>query len=177
MNYVVYKHTDINNKVYIGITKQNILARWKNGYKNNFAFNKAIKEQGWENIKHDVLYIGMTKEQAEQKEKELINFYKNNCYNLQIGGLHNYKLSAETKEKIGLANKGVNNGCYGKKYTETEKNVFREKIGKRVKCIETGIVYLSARLAGQKNNIGCNHITEVCNGKRKTVGGYHWQYV
>ena len=100
MNYVVYKHTDINNKVYIGITKQNILARWKNGYKNNFAFNK-----------------------------------------------------------------------------ETEKNVFREKIGKRVKCIETGIVYLSARLAGQKNNIGCNHITEVCNGKRKTVGGYHWQYV
>ena len=159
MNYVVYKHTDINKKVYIGITKQNILARWKNGYKNNFAFNKAIKEQ------------------AEQKEKELINFYKNNCYNLQSGGLHNYKLSAETKEKIGLANKGVNNGCYGKKYTETEKNVFREKIGKRVKCIETGIVYLSARLAGQKNNIGCNHITEVCNGKRKTVGGYHWQYV
>ena len=35
--YYVYKHTFPNNKVYIGITKQKPIRRWKNGtnYKKN----------------------------------------------------------------------------------------------------------------------------------------------
>lgn len=30
--YCVYKHVLPNNKIYIGITKQNPLLRWKNGH-------------------------------------------------------------------------------------------------------------------------------------------------
>ena len=45
-NYIVYKHTSPSNKVYIGITKQTLKARWKNGkgYKNNEHFTYAIKK-------------------------------------------------------------------------------------------------------------------------------------
>lgn len=44
--YCVYKHVLPNNKIYIGITKQNPLLRWKNGhgYKHcNYFYNAILK--------------------------------------------------------------------------------------------------------------------------------------
>ena len=49
---------------------------------------------------------------------------------------------------------------------------------KRVKCIETGIIYESASEASQA--IGGKtsaHIGQVCNGKRKTAYKCHWEWV
>ena len=75
-NYKVYKHTFPNGKVYIGITQQTLIRRWQNGkgyYKNSFI-SKAINKYGWENVKHEVLFENLTKEEAEQKEIEHILF-------------------------------------------------------------------------------------------------------
>lgn len=69
-NYKVYKHIFPNNKVYIGITQQTLKRRWQNGrgyYKNTFI-SKAINKYGWENVKHEILFENLTKEQAEQKK-------------------------------------------------------------------------------------------------------------
>lgn len=51
------------------------------------------------------------------------------------------------------------------------------KISKGVKCIETGTVYYSAREASRQTGINASTICWVCSGKRKTAGGYTWEYV
>ena len=48
---------------------------------------------------------------------------------------------------------------------------------KEVVCIETGEVFANATQAGKSTGIARQHINACCNGKRKTAGGYHWQYV
>lgn len=76
-NYIVYKHTSPSNKVYIGITRQNVTNRWSNGfgYQTQQYFFRAIVKYGWINFKHEILFDGLTKEEALSKEKELIAQY------------------------------------------------------------------------------------------------------
>ena len=44
-----------------------------------------------------------------------------------------------------------------------------------VVCIETNIIYWGAREAARQVGIH-NHISECCNGQRKSCGGYHWRW-
>lgn len=70
MSYIVYKHTSP-----VGITKMNPIRRWANGlgYKKLFSFLlMQFLKYGWDNIRHEILYTGLTQEEAEYKEKELI---------------------------------------------------------------------------------------------------------
>lgn len=106
--YIVYKHTTLSGKVYIGITSQTPELRWKkgSGYRNNKYFTHAINKYGWDNIRHEILFEGLTKDEAEEKEVELIAFYKSNQpkygYNVAKGGHSNsgFKHSDETKNQI-----------------------------------------------------------------------------
>ena len=89
--YYIYKHTAPNGKVYIGITSKSPSQRWNNG--KGYAaqlFGKAVEKYGWENIRHEILFDSLTKEEAEVKEIELIAFYKSNQreygYNVSSGG-------------------------------------------------------------------------------------------
>ena len=90
--YCVYKHTSPSGKVYIGITSQKPEYRWDNGngYKGRTYFWNAIQKYGWENFEHEILYTGLSKQEAGEKEKELIQLYdstdKNKGYNLSTGG-------------------------------------------------------------------------------------------
>lgn len=92
MSYIVYKHTSPSNKVYIGITSRSPSKRWQNGrgYITNEYFYRAIQKYGWENIKHEVLFEGLTQEEACAKEIALIAEYKSTDYhygyNNSIGG-------------------------------------------------------------------------------------------
>lgn len=47
---------------------------------------------------------------------------------------------------------------------------------KAVKCIETGNVYPSVRDAAKHTFTQESHISNCCRGKRRTCGGFHWQY-
>lgn len=89
--FYVYIHTFPNKKVYIGITHQNPNRRWRNngeGYrKQNFIYN-AIKKYGWENVKHEILYTNLTKEETKAKMRKA-----------KLGK----KMSLETKMKKGKA--------------------------------------------------------------------------
>ena len=78
-NYIVYIHISPSDKVYIGITAFDSKYRWLNngrGYKNQTVFFNAIIKYGWINFKHEILYEGLTKEEALNKEEELIRKYK-----------------------------------------------------------------------------------------------------
>ena len=109
-NYKVYKHMFPNGKVYIGITSLSVCGRWHNGqgYNNQYVMKRAIQKYGWENIKHEILFDNLTKEEAEQKEIELIAFYMSNQrefgYNIESGGNSIGKINDKTKEKLRIIN-------------------------------------------------------------------------
>jgi group I intron endonuclease len=93
----------------------------------------------------------------------------------KCGGENNYwfgkHLSNEHKEKISCTKKGCLNYNQGQHLADITKEKIRQKLLKRVICIETGIIYESI------TDTGIRHVSEACRGKRKTAGGYHWQYV
>lgn len=113
--WCVYCHTNkVNGKKYIGITGTKPTYRWNNGegYKRSPRFYNAIKHYGWDAFTHEILYTGLTKEDAEQLEIDMIAKYKtqdsNMGYNLASGGGVNrgWRMSEEAKKKIGEASKG-----------------------------------------------------------------------
>lgn len=46
---------------------------------------------------------------------------------------------------------------------------------KKVKCIETGVIYDSSMAVYLET--GISHVLECCSGKRKTAGNFHWEFV
>lgn len=244
--YCVYIHTNkTNGKVYIGQTCQDINQRWRNGkgYVNNKLFYKAIQKYGWDNFEHKVIFTGLTKDEADKTEIELISFYASNNpdkgYNLTIGGdgTNGYRHTDEARNKIselqtgriltetwkthiGESLKGENAPWYNKSFSkehrkhlsdahigqtpsmgflgkkhseETKKRMSNIKMGhgvsqetknkigiansKKVKCIETGMVYSGLPEASLKTGCPKSGISMCCNGKQNSCKGYHWEYI
>lgn len=71
--FVVYLMTFPNGKKYCGYSS-NIKRRWRNAneYKGQRVY-KAIEKYGWENIKKEILYIFDNKQEALNKEHEVID--------------------------------------------------------------------------------------------------------
>lgn len=136
-NYCVYKHTCPNGKIYIGITGMKPERRWKNGegYQTQI-FYRAIQKYGFDNICHEILFDGLTKEEAEQKERELIAHYKSNHknygYNVDNGGSSVGSHSEATKQKFSKNMIGDTRNK-GRIHTEeSRKNMSEAHIGKRL---------------------------------------------
>ena len=137
--YFVYKHTSPNGKIYIGITIQCPLKRWGNGknYNGNKIFMNAIKKYGWENFTHEILFSGLTEENAKETEKKLIleskSYDRKYGYNITMGGEsgNGLKHSEETKKKISEKEKGRISPMKGKKHSEeTKKKISISNKGK-----------------------------------------------
>lgn len=113
-SYCIYKHTSPNGKVYIGQTCKNTNTRWSNGYgyRNQSYFWRAIQKHGWDNFKHEILLEGLSKEDADKKEIEMISVFNSANpkygYNISLGGSGSIgvKHSEKTKQKISNAKKG-----------------------------------------------------------------------
>lgn len=88
-SYCVYEHVFPNGKRYIGITCD-VEKRWRNGkgYETQGKIANAIRCYGWENVKHNIIIDGISKEQAEKLERYLIAELDTivNGYNTTIGG-------------------------------------------------------------------------------------------
>jgi group I intron endonuclease len=69
--------------------------------------------------------------------------------------------SAESKEKISLAKKGVSN----------------EKIAKKVFCITNGKIYKSTQEAASKLNLTQGKVSLTCNGKILMTKGYKFKFL
>lgn len=104
-NYTIYIHKNkLNNKVYVGQTKQKPEYRWNHGkgYNTCPAFYQAISKYGWENFEHIILETGLSKEEADVKEQFYIEFYdstnKLKGYNIQFGG-NSHQVTEESRRK------------------------------------------------------------------------------
>ena len=126
--YYVYMHVNkINQKKYIGVTKQDKPEyRWGiNGvnYQESPHFYAAIQKYGWDNFDHIVLAEGLSKEEACQMEIKLIAQYntqdKEYGYNILAGGTAP-SIPQETRDKIAKGLIGNKNG-FGKPCSEEKK--------------------------------------------------------
>jgi group I intron endonuclease len=139
--YTVYMHVNkINDKKYIGITCIKPERRWFNGdgYKHSPYFYKAISKHGWDNFEHAILFNGLTKEESEKMEIQLISEYKTTNrefgYNIRSGG-NTCLMPEESKIKMSIARKGkyigANSPCFGKHPSlETRKKMSLVNTGK-----------------------------------------------
>ena len=66
-------------------------------------------------------------------------------------------------------------GTRNKRMSESLKN--HKSTSKRVLCVETGIIYPSINECARQLGLPNQHIGKVCLGKRKTCGGYHFEFV
>lgn len=115
-DFKVYIHINkVNNKKYVGITKQNIKYRWRSngsGYFRSPHFYKAILKYGWDNFEHIVLHDNIDENTAKQLEQYYIKYYKTKDkrygYNMTDGGDGTFGIivSEETRKKLSIAGKG-----------------------------------------------------------------------
>jgi group I intron endonuclease len=111
----------VNNKEYIGLTTRTLEERWKqhiyesnkqDSWEWNTPLGNAIKKYGKDLFEVFVLEECSSETELKQKEIQLIKERKSlsteNGYNLTLGGdgRLGYKLSEETKRKIGEGNIG-----------------------------------------------------------------------
>lgn len=171
-DYKVYIHKNkLNGKIYVGITSQSVNQRWRNGtnYYGNEYFNRSIKKYGWDNFEHLVLFDGLTKEEAENKEIELIRHYdstnRDKGYNIENGGNTIGKHSEETKIKISKSQKGSLN-----------------HMAKKVICLNNGMIFGTMKEACEYANCTNGTLQRNCNDKNNSAGTFNnekltWMYL
>lgn len=179
--YIVYKHTNkINNKVYIGITKNsdNPNARWRNGfgYEKNKKFFTEIVQYGWDNFTHEILASELNELEALEQERFYIKKYNcvENGYNNSYGG--NIP-SEQGKQALTIALTGLKRD---RKSIEKQMVTKHKRYGsgrgahylgtqaKKVKCNETGDVFASIQEANRWSNT--SKVGECCKGNRVHAG-------
>lgn len=193
--YCVYCHTSPSGKRYIGITSRKPKERWRggNGYKDNPAFFNAIKKYGWESFEHEVLFTGLTREEASETERRLISKYdttnKANGYNIELGGYGGgHPTSDETKKKISDANRGRSCPEWQKQHlSRINKGVIPVNLDaihrKNEKMVDQFdldgnfiATHQSIRKAARALNINENSVACCCRGINSTAGGFVWRF-
>lgn len=199
--YRVYVHINkTNGKRYVGITsKPKPEHRWRyngEGYKENPHFYSAIQKYGWGGFDHVILFEGLTIDEANQKEIELIRLWKTQDpefgYNMTSGGegTPDYHPSEETRKKLSEVRKKENlseetlrrrsEGLRGRKFSEEHKKKIGDGNSKQIKMFtKDGVfvkLYRAARDAEVELGISHSHISQCCHGTRQTAGGYRWQF-
>ena len=108
----VYLHVFPNGKVYVGMTNRTPEIRWESGsgYRTQPLMSKAINKYGWDNVRHEIVAQGVSLDEANKIEKELIAANMSTDfrfgYNMEYGGNGIGKHSEETKRKIGDSHRG-----------------------------------------------------------------------
>lgn len=160
--FIIYKYTSPNGGVYIGQTSKSIDDRAGSNGERYVVLNKetgeyfqpliarAILKYGFDNFKKEVLYEGLTSEEADEKEIELISYYKENgvCYNICSGG----------------------KGVPGIKHTKIKQYDLDGTFIKSWDSVEDAAIWLGDKKKCQGNISAC------CTGKKHRAYGFIWRY-
>lgn len=134
-NYIIYMHKNkINNKIYIGLTKQSLERRSRNGkgYLSSSYFYNAIQKYGWNNFEHIILEENLTLDEAKEKEKYYIQKYNSTDrsigYNIKDGGeFGGLGVSEEGRKRQSEASKqNWENPNFQKMQSEKAKNQWKD---------------------------------------------------
>lgn len=137
-HYTVYMHRNkTNGKIYVGSTRCTVARRWQRGwgYRTQPQFYNAIQSFGWDSFEHIVLFENLTKEQAFEKETELIEQYDSrnpeHGYNLTAGGYgtNGWDMPEHTREAISQkasSRHGKGTAMFGKHHTAESRQKMKE---------------------------------------------------
>ena len=196
---VIYLRTNkINGKKYVGLTtdlkaRQN---RWNNlnlPYAGN-VINNAREKYGIESFGFEIL------KECEDNELNQWEIYYIKELNTKVpygynmtdggGGKSGFTISNETKKKLSETHKGKTTWMKGKHHSEETKKKLSEAIkgkhinGKLSKPVlqinkDTNEIITEFPSVGEvERQLGFyqSNISRCCKGKRKTCGGFKWQY-
>lgn len=206
MNSGIYMWTSPSGKSYIGQTidlhrRKNEFLRFTSKYgrgsKINYARKKYCKESDWVYKVLEYCNIDM----LDKREKHYIALYNtiNNGYNSEGGGNAKKFISDETRKRMSNRKKGEKHPLYGKHRSDITKNKIsvsklghivsddtrhkmslsnkrRRKVIQYTKDYSFVNEYITIKDATIMTNIKTSHISECCQGKRKTAGGFIWEY-
>lgn len=155
-NYIIYKYTSPSGGVYIGQTHNDLETRAGNSGKQycysgkQTAIARAIKKYGWDSFQKEILFTGLTSDEADQKEKELIKEYreKGECYNICSGG----------KGVPGTRDHKVCQYSLDGEYIKTWDTIKEAESWLGIKHAQANIV-------------------QCCQGKKRRAYGYIWRYI
>ena len=160
--YKVYAIVDITEgvPVYIGSTTQPLQHRLTaHSTIKTCTMYSYINARGRDNFEIVQLDSASDKDEALAKESILTRHFQSFC-NLQNIDIGKHR-SALSRAKISQSKTGVSN----------------IKLKRQVMCVETGETFSGVIDASIAYNIPAGNITFACQHKRKTAGGYHWEYV
>lgn len=184
-NYCVYCHTNnINGKKYIGMTKYSPEKRWGKGkyYKSCIAFHNAIIKYGWDNFFHEIVATNLTKEEAQNFERLLIEKLDTRNplygYNIRVGGDNHgdfsmgnnpraKKVVCDGKEYSCIAEfAGMNNVKYStaRAWLNGNNNMPQEWIDKGLNYKDDPILHTPAKGKAHFGENNCKSKPVVCEG-------------
>ena len=191
-DYVVYVHQNKKNgKRYIGITN-NPSKRWgckgKN-YKGCPRFYAAIQKYGWDGFTHEIIERGLTLDEANHRERYYIARYDttgDSGYNITEGG--NFAPTMLGRHHTEEAKEKMRAKALGRTISEEQKRKLSERKRGRytgsenprstaVRCINTGEVFESQRIAAKAKGVSQPKISRCCNGELNHVHGLKWEFV
>ena len=198
----IYKIINPKGRIYIGqsVDLDNRFYHYKimNCKKQPRLYNSFIK-YGFENHIFEILeecqLVGLSEKERYYQEK--YNVLSKNVLNCVLASYQNVrgKMSEESKQKISLKNKGVNNGMYGKvslkkgikvseeickKQSESQKKLYENgyinPIAKKVINTENGIIYNSSVEAWVASGLTCQsrHFRSMLSGSRKNKTNFKY---
>lgn len=163
-------------------TKKKISKKVKSN-PNRYWQGKSFSDEHKEKLRLSKLGTKQSEETKKKRSQSLIGHF----------------VSDETRKKISDSRLGEKNPIYGRKQsietiekrskkltghkvTEETKNKISKANGKKVKqldkhTLEIINIFDSASEAGRVLNINSSKISSVCTGKRKTTGGFKFEYI
>ncbi|MGG3233248.1 NUMOD3 domain-containing DNA-binding protein [Priestia flexa] len=146
-----------------------------NGYNKSEGFEGStltVRSEKWykimsERMKGNTYWLG--RKQSEEHIAKRTRVHKGKV------------LTNETRKKISEARmgkyKGEENPFYGKTHTDETKKTIAKKLGKRIRCVDTGEVFQSVSECAKVMNLDRRNIQKVCVGKSKTSKGFRFEFV
>lgn len=202
MAYIYQIINDINQKIYVGKTEFSIEKRFKEHCRDAFKNRNekrplyaAMRKYG---IEHFHIELLEETDNPEEREKFWIEEKKSfkYGYNATVGGdgkrYADYEL-IQTLYDDGLSCKDI--GEITKYDHITIANALEEKNISKVERLQRGHDFISKPVAkldkhtleiieiypsireAERQNGNTQHISQVCQGKRKTCKGYKWKYI
>lgn len=201
----IYKiENKINNKYYIGSSK-NIEHRFimhksalKHNRHKNILLQRAINKYGIDNFDFSILEIVKEYELILKEQYYIDMANKQFLYNISLLAgrpMTGLKHSLESREKISKSRIG---NKYALGTTHKKPTDYRNKLSEKMKGKQPTQATIAASIVNRKpvvqmdmhNNIikyfssmidaeletGAHHIGQVCNGNRKSSGGFKWKY-
>ena len=170
------------------------------------VFSAAIEKYGWENFDHIILETNLKSlEEANVREQYWISYYHSyvgdpQCwgYNSTMGGdgpkgrlmsdeEREYrrqlklgtKASEDTRRKMSQTRKGKKQNMTAKKLAACQmaQQAMSQARRKKIKCIETDIIYESITAASVATGIPKETISACLNGRLKTAWKLHWIFI